>query len=102
MSAVISFAAENSCEGSQVSSAWVAAILLFAIAGATIGWRRATKPIYRRSIFDENSPAGMSRREYDRMIRHRRKLWRLLVTLFCALIGAAFGVVFLFLIARRL
>lgn len=77
-------------------------MLLFAIAGGTIGWRRATRPIYRRSLFDEEAPPGANRREYDAMVRRRRKRWRLVVTLLYALIGAAMGVVFLFLVARRL
>lgn len=76
-------------------------MLLFAIVGGIIGWRRATKPIYRRSMFEPEPPEGMTRREYDRQVRRRRKRWRLLVTILYALAGAAVGVAFLFILARR-
>ena len=58
-------------------------MLLFAIVGGIIGWRRATKPIYRRSMFDQDPPDGMSRREFytpvergfEREIRKRLEYW---------------------------
>ena len=71
-------------------------MLFFAIVGGIIGWRRASKPIYRRSVFESDPPAGMSRRDYDRIVRRRRKRWRLLITLLYAAIGAAVAVIFLF------
>lgn len=76
-------------------------MLLFAIVGGIIGWRRATRPIYRRSMFEQDPPEGMTRRDHDRLIRRRRKRIRLLVTLLYSLIGAAVGVAFLFLLDRR-
>lgn len=76
-------------------------MLLSAIVGGIIGWRRATKPIYRRSMFEPEPPAGMTRREYDRQVRRQRKRWRLVVTILYALAGAAVGVAVLFLLARR-
>ena len=75
-------------------------ILFFAIVGGIIGWRRATKPIYRRSIYEPDPPKGMDRREYDRIVRRRRKQWRLVITLAYAAIGAGVGVFFLFLMNR--
>ena len=76
-------------------------MLLFAIVGGIIGWRRATKPIYRRSMFEPEPPEGMTRREFDRLVRRKRKRWRLFMTILYALAGAAVGVAFLFFLARR-
>jgi hypothetical protein len=78
-----------------------ATMLLFAIVGGIIGWRRATKPIYRRSMYEPDPPEHMTRREFDRLVRRRRKRWRLVITLLYALAGAAVGVIFLFILARR-
>ena len=44
---------------------------------------------------------GMSRREYDGLIRRRRKRVRLLVTIVYALVGAVVGVAFLLFLGRR-
>ena len=76
-------------------------MLLFAIVGGIIGWRRATKPIYRRSMYEPDPPENMTRREFDRLVRRRRKRWRLVVTFLYALAGAAAGVLFLFFLARK-
>ena len=74
---------------------------LFAFVAGAIGWRRATKPIYRRSYANVDVPDGMTRREYDRAIRRQRKRWRLVVTLLYALAGAITGVIFLMILARH-
>ena len=74
---------------------------LFGVVAGYIGWRRATKPIYRRLYVEVDPPVGKSRREHERAIRRRRKLWRLVVTFFYALGGALCGVLFLMLLARR-
>ena len=76
-------------------------MLVLAIVGGIIGWRRATKPIYRRSMYEPDPPGNMTRREFDRLVRRRRKRWRLVITLLYALVGAAAGVIFLFLLNRR-
>lgn len=73
----------------------------FALAAGFIGWRRATKPIYRRTYADIDVPGGMTRREYDRVIRRQRKRWRLFITLVYALCGAFAGLMFLFVLARH-
>lgn len=75
-------------------------MLFFAIVGGIIGWRRASKPIYRRSLFEPDPPSGMSRRDYERIVRQRRKRWRLFVTLVYAAIGAAVAIIFLFVFRR--
>ncbi len=75
-------------------------MLFFAVVGGIIGWRRASKPIYRRSVFEPDPPAGMTRRDYDRMVRRRRKRWRLVVTLLYAAIGAVVALLFLFAFRR--
>ncbi len=74
---------------------------LFGVIAGYIGWRRATKPIYRRMYVEADPPAGMTRREYDRVIRRRRKLWRLVVTFVYAVTGALCGILFLMVLARR-
>ena len=73
----------------------------FALVAGFIGWRRATKSIYRRTYADVDVPKGMTRREYDRTIRRQRKRWRLLITFVYALAGALGGLMLLFLLARR-
>ena len=74
---------------------------VFALVAGYIGWRRATKPIYRRTYADVDVPEGMTRREYDRSIRRQRKRWRLVVTAVYAFCGAIGGVVFLLFLARH-
>jgi hypothetical protein len=74
---------------------------VFALVAGFIGWRRATKPIYRRTYADVDVPEGLTRREYDRSIRRRAKRWRLVVTVLYALGGAIGGVVFLLFLARH-
>ena len=71
------------------------------LAGRFIGWRRATKPIYRRTYADVDVPEGLTRREYDRGIRRQRKRWRLFITVVYAIAGAIGGLLFLFFLARR-
>ena len=73
----------------------------FALVAGFIGWRRATKPIYRRTYADVDVPDGMTRREYDRAIRQQRKRWRLFITFVYAIAGAIGGLLFLFSLARR-
>ena len=74
---------------------------VFAFVGGVIGWRRATKPIYRRSYANTDVPDGMTRREYDRSIRRQRKRWRIFMTFLYALAGAIGGVIFLMVLARH-
>lgn len=74
---------------------------VFAFVAGVIGWRRATKPIYRRSYVSAEVPDGMTRREYDRSIRRQRKRWRIFITFFYALAGAIGGVIFLMVLARH-
>jgi hypothetical protein len=74
---------------------------LFAVIAGYIGWRRATKPIYRRMYVEIDPPEGTTRREQERAIRRRRKLWRLVVTFFYAVVGAIGGVLFLMFLARH-
>jgi hypothetical protein len=80
----------------------VLALTMLACAGIAgfVGWRRATKPIYRRSMWGLDVPDGLTRRDYERLIRTRRKRWRLAVTALYALMGAGAGVVLLMLLNR--
>jgi hypothetical protein len=56
---------------------------------------------HRRTYVEVEPPKGMTRREYDRAIRRRRKLWRLVVTFFYAVVGAIGGAIFLMILARH-
>lgn len=76
-------------------------MVVFSAVAGYIGWRRATKPIYRRTYVEPDPPEGMTRREYDRKVRRQRKRWRLVVTFFYAVAGALGGLAFLFFLARR-
>lgn len=76
-------------------------LLLFGGVAGYVGWRRATRPIYRRSLYDADPPHGMSRREYERIVRRRRKIKRVFVTLAYAATGAIVGLVLLLFIARH-
>lgn len=78
-----------------------ATMLFFAIVGGIIGWRRASKPIYRRSVFEPDPPAGMTRRDYDRVVRRRRRRWRLIITLSYAVMGAIVAVLLLLVTHRQ-
>jgi hypothetical protein len=77
-------------------------MVFFGSVSGYVGWRRSTKPIYRRNYIEiSDPPNGLTRREYDRRLRRRRKLWRLVVTAFYALMGALAGVIFLMMVARH-
>jgi hypothetical protein len=74
---------------------------LFGVIAGYIGWRRATKPIYRRSYADLDVPVGMTKRDHERALRRRRKSWRIVITILHALGGAVIGFGFLMYLARR-
>ncbi len=75
-------------------------VLCGGVAGS-IGWRRATAPIYRRPRYRVDLPPGVTRSQYDRQRRRRRRIQRVFVTLFYALAGALGGIVFLMAIGRH-
>jgi hypothetical protein len=74
---------------------------VFSLAAGYVGWRRASKPVYRRSYAGVDVPDGMTRREYDRAVRRRAKRWRLFMTAVYALSGGATGLLLLFVLARH-
>ena len=76
-------------------------LLMFGTAGAGIGWYRATKPIYRRSLREPDLPTGMTRRDFDRQRRRRLKWWRVVWTLVYFLLGALLGAVLLMGVKAR-
>jgi hypothetical protein len=76
-------------------------MLLFGSVAGWIGWRSATKPIYRRSLIEPDPPPGMTRREFERRVRRSRKVKRVFVTVLYAMIGAIGGVLFLMGINRH-
>ncbi len=60
-------------------------VLLCAVIGGWLGWRRATRPIARRSLFDSARPTtGFGRERY-------RRSWKFVVAIVYALIGAVIG-----------
>jgi hypothetical protein len=64
-------------------------VLLCAVIGGWLGWRRATRPAPRRSLLDSARPVAISRPGIDR--RRGRKTWQFVMTLIYALIGAVIG-----------
>ena len=64
-------------------------VLLCAVIGGWLGWRRAARPPARRSILGSARPAAFSRPRIDR--RERRATWLIIITMIYALAGAALG-----------
>jgi hypothetical protein len=64
-------------------------VLLCAVIGGWLGWRRATRPVARRSLLESARPAAISRPGIDR--RQRRRTWLIVITVVYALGGAALG-----------
>ena len=64
-------------------------VLLCAVIGGWLGWRRATRPVPRRSLLDSARPAAISRPGIDR--RQRRRTWLIVTTVIYALGGAIIG-----------
>jgi hypothetical protein len=64
-------------------------VLLFALVGAVVGWRRATANI-ENPPGKYDFPGGMSRREHLRVLARRHRRWRIPMTLgYGAASGAA-------------
>jgi hypothetical protein len=66
-----------------------------------LGWRNASRRIYRRSLNEPEIPPGMSRREVDRQHRKRSKVWRMVWTAVYFAIGAGFTWLLLGLAVRH-
>jgi hypothetical protein len=64
-------------------------VLLCAVIGGWLGWRRATRPAPRRSLLDSSRPVAISRPGIDR--RQRRRTWLIVTTVIYALGGAIIG-----------
>jgi hypothetical protein len=72
-----------------VSPAVAITVLLCAVIGGWLGWRRATRPLPRRSLLDSSRPVAMSRPSIGR--RQRRRTWLIVTTVIYALGGAIIG-----------
>jgi hypothetical protein len=75
-------------------------LLAFGAFGAVMGWRRGTKSVHRRSLSEPNLPAGLTRRDFERRLRQRRKLQRVGMTALYASIGVVLGAILSALIPR--
>ena len=64
-------------------------VLLCAVIGGWLGWRRATRPPARRSLLDSARPLAISRPGMDH--RARRRAWLIVITVIYALGGALLG-----------
>ena len=76
-------------------STTVITLVVFGAIGALIGWRRGTKLIYRRSVSEPHLAPGETKRDYDRRLRRRRKVHRLVGTVLFGAVGLGVGLVFL-------
>jgi hypothetical protein len=83
-----------------LSPATTITLIVFGVLGAVFGWRRGTKAIYRRSLREPVLAPGETKRDYERRLRRRRKLWRLVTTLVYFLLAAGIGLVFIAMTAR--
>ena len=83
------------------SPAMVITLVAFGAAGALIGWRRGTKAIYRRSVSEPNLALSETRRDYDRRLRRRRKIGRVVAMLLYCLAGVGVGLLFVAATALR-
>ena len=84
----------------MLSPAVVATLLAFGAIGGVVGWRRGTRFVYRRSLSEPNLPSGMTRRDFDRRLRRRRKIQRLGTTALYAVVGLVIGMFFLGVVPR--
>ena len=73
-------------------------VLLCAVIGGWLGWRRATRPPPRRSLLGSSRPAALSRPGIDRA--QRRRTWLVVITIIYALCGAAIGFFVLAMLPR--
>jgi len=73
-------------------------VLLCAVIGGWLGWRRATRPAPRGSLLASSRPARISGRGIGRA--QSRRSWLLIVTVIYALGGAALGFFVLAMLPR--
>jgi hypothetical protein len=76
------------------------AVVIFAVVGGVLGWRRGTRRIYWRSIYSDR-PDSMTPAEYERRLVRRRKRWRLMTTILFALASAVVGCIVVLAVALR-
>ena len=81
-----------------MSSAVAITVLLCAVIGGWLGWRRATRPPQRRSLLGPARPVTISRPGADRLAR--RRTWLIVITLIYALGGALLGFFVLAMLPR--
>ena len=72
-----------------MSPAVAITVLLCAVIGGWLGWRRATRTPPRRSLLNSSRPVAISRRGADR--HARRRTWLIVITVIYALGGALLG-----------
>ena len=72
-----------------MSAAVAITVLVCAVIGGWLGWRRATRPPQRRSLLGSARPVTISRPGVDRPAR--RRTWLIVITVIYALGGALLG-----------
>jgi hypothetical protein len=88
-------------EGGLLDPVRVITVLVVGALCSWLGWRSASKRIYRRSLNAPEIPPGMTRREFDRQRRRRTKVWRIVWTGVYFAVGAALAWLLLGLAVRR-
>jgi len=79
---------------------WIT-LAVFGAGAGWIGWRRATRAVYRRSYGMTDAPPREDRRRHEIATIVRRKRWRIVVTAGYAAGGMILGLIFMVLISRR-
>ncbi len=76
-----------------------AILLVFGVAGASVGWMLGTRSLYQTE-YNALDPIVPRRSQIMAVVR-RRKMWRLVYTLAFFFLGVLTGLAFLMYLARR-
>lgn len=79
---------------------WIVLIVFGGVAG-WIGWRSATRAVYRRSYGRTDAMLADERRRYEIATITRRKRWRIVAAAAYSAGGVILGLVFLVIISHR-
>ena len=79
---------------------WIVLVVFGGVAG-WIGWRSATRAVYRRSYGRTDAMLADERRRYEIATITRRKRWRIVAAAAYSAGGVVLGLVFLVVISHR-